>query len=195
MKHQKWFLTCVIILREAIFHWDIDYRTQHRFGGKYRLSFRHVGFRFQWEIKVSTSSRQLNIQVWSSGEEHRLKKGFESHPSNAIPKGWGEDSEFCLQPPSLLPERTLSARIGQRKNVRWRLRRACGAVRGKPGNERWQSSQGRKCLRLLKVWGSQAHGSSSIPFFISDFLGLFPSSWVALHILLLFNFWCSFSLV
>lgn len=100
MNHQKWFLTCVIILWDTLFHWDIDYRTQHRFGGKYGLSFRHVGFRFQWEIKVSTSSRQLNIQVWSSGGERGLKKGFESHPSNAIPKGWG--GRFWVLPSATL---------------------------------------------------------------------------------------------
>lgn len=181
----------------VLFCWDRDNRRQNTFLGKCCLSFRQVEFRFQWEVKVFIFSRQLNIHVWSSKEDRGVKNGFESHPSNTILKIKGEDNilSFCLQS-SFLPERILYTGVGQRENMRWRLRRRCQTFRRRPINVWCQNSQGRKYLRLLKVWVGQAYpSSSSILFFISDFSVLFSSSWITFNLLLLFNFWCSFFLL
>lgn len=118
MKCQEWFLTCDCITG-GIFHWDTDDRRHKKVGGKCWLSFRHVGFRFQLEVKVSISSRQLGVQVWSSEEELGVENGFENHPSNAVLEIMGKDKilSFCLWPSSL-PKRILYARVDQRTNRR-----------------------------------------------------------------------------
>lgn len=74
-----------------------------KFWGKCWLNFRHVGFGYRWEIRVSISSRQLHVQIWSSEEEHVMENSLESNPSNVILKIMGEDKilSFCIQPSSL----------------------------------------------------------------------------------------------
>lgn len=62
----------------------------------------------------------MDIQVWSSEEEHGVENGFDSNPLNATLDIMGKDKilSFCLQPSSLFPKRALYVRVGQRKNVR-----------------------------------------------------------------------------